>query len=711
MSQSQVSAPEIDRKRSGNSERQLHSATFGKTAPTRSSKLAPEEHFTFSIEAGSQAQKRFALFVVLGMLAVFLVLVGPFSNLQTGRAGAFVPAYTMAMVVVDAITAVFLFAEFSIVRTRALLVISSGYLFNALIVIPWILTFPDVFVPGSLVGGLQSTPYIHFFWHAGFPISVIIYALLKDRSPEKRYWYGSVIGAVLFSIVLTIIAVLVAASIFIFADPILPRLQRDPLRLNWQWLYLAVPITLLSAIALIALWTRRRSTLDFWLMVVMCAYGIEMCLSFFPVPARYTLNWYAGKVFSLLSSSIVLLALLYEITALYTRLQDALRAAKQADHAKSSFLSAASHDLRQPLQTLNLLQRALKPRIRDEESQTMLAGISRSVGTMSSILSSLLDVNRLEAGALIPSISTFPLNDIFDSIAADFSEPAKEKGLELRIVRSGISIRSDQRMIEEMLRNLLSNAIRYTDRGKIVVGCRRADDKVLIEVWDSGVGIMGDQINRIFEEYYQVNESADLGGIGLGLAIVQRLAKLLDHRIDVRSVPGKGSGFSIEVPLADKSTIAQDHSKALPETADAPFMANILIIEDESDVRAALDSLLRSLGLSVLSAVSGHEALVLVAKSGMRPDLVISDYNLPGTMNGAESIEALRAALSWKIPGIVLTGDTRSQVIESIATYDIAVVAKPCDANELLRLIRLRSRSSVRAPGSRNIHLGNNPDL
>ena len=376
-------------------------------------------------------------------------------------------------------------------------------------------------------------------------------------------------------------------------------------------------------------------------MVVMCAYGIEMCLSFFPVPARYTLNWYAGKVLSLLSSSIVLLALLYEITALYTRLQDALRAAKQADRAKSSFLSAASHDLRQPLQTLNLLQRALKPHS-EQESQTMLAGISRSVGTMSSILSSLLDVNRLEAGALVPSISTFPLNDIIDSIAADFSEPAKEKGLKLRIVRSGISIRSDQRMIEEMLRNLLSNAIRYTDRGKIVVGCRRADDKVLIEVWDSGVGIMGDQINRIFEEDYQVNESADLGGIGLGLAIVQRLAKLLDHRIDVRSVPGKGSGFSIEVPLADKSTIAQDHSKALPETADAPFMANILIIEDESDVRAALDSLLRSLGLSVLSAVSGHEALTLVAKSGMRPDLVISDYNLPGTMNGAGSIEALR---------------------------------------------------------------------
>ena len=146
------------------------------------------------------------------MLAVFLVLVGPFSNLQTGRTGAFVPAYTMVMVVVDAITAVFLFAEFSIVRTCALLVISSGYFFNALIVIPWILTFPDVFVPGSLVGGTPEYAIHPFFLACRFPDLGDFYALLKDRSPEKRYWYGSVIGAVLFSIVLTIIAVLVAAS-------------------------------------------------------------------------------------------------------------------------------------------------------------------------------------------------------------------------------------------------------------------------------------------------------------------------------------------------------------------------------------------------------------------------------------------------------------------------------------------------------------------
>jgi signal transduction histidine kinase len=215
----------------------------------------------------------------------------------------------------------------------------------------------------------------------------------------------------------------------------------------------------------------------------MCAYGIEICLSFFPIPARYTLNWYAGKLFSLLSSSVVLFALLYEITALYTRLQDALRAAKQADRAKSAFLSAASHDLRQPLQTITLLHRVLKPRIRDAESLTMLAGISRSVDTMNSMLTNLLDINRLELGTLAPSINTFPINDIFDSVAADFLELSEEKGLKLRVVRSGIIIRSDRHMLEEMIRNLVSNAIRYTDGGSILVGCRRADDKVRIQVW------------------------------------------------------------------------------------------------------------------------------------------------------------------------------------------------------------------------------------
>ena len=167
---------------------------------------------------------------------------------------------------------------------------------------------------------------------------------------------------------------------------------------------------------------------------------------------------------------------------------------------------------------------------------------------MSSILSSLLDVNRLEAGDLRPSKRDFAINEAFDSLAADFLASVADKGLRWRLVRSELLVHSDKGMLEAMLRNLLSNAVRYTDRGKILLGCRRAGDKIRIEVWDSGIGIAQDQLPYIFEEYYQGEQGAERGGFGLGLAIVRRMGKMLDHRIDVQSTPGKGAVFSIEVP-------------------------------------------------------------------------------------------------------------------------------------------------------------------
>ena len=172
----------------------------------------------------------------------------------------------------------------------------------------------------------------------------------------------------------------------------------------------------------------------------------------------------------------------------------------------------------------------------------MLAGISRSVGTMSCMLNSLLDINRLESGPIVPSLCTFPIKDVFDFAIADFCEPAKEKGLILRIVQSGVFVRSDQRMLEEMLRNLLSNAIRYTDRGKILVGCRRADDKVRIEVWDSGAGIME---STSTEYSKKLSGSGKSGPWGFRSRSGNRstIGKLLGHHVDVRSTPGKGSGF------------------------------------------------------------------------------------------------------------------------------------------------------------------------
>src|SRR5262249_11594756 len=206
--------------------------------------------------------------------------------------------------------------------------------------------------------------------------------------------------------------------------------------------------------------------------------------------------------------------------------EEALRAAELADRSKSSFLAAASHDLRQPLQTLRFLQGALEQQHPDGEGRKLVASVARSLDTMSSILSSLLDVNQLESGSLRPNKTDFAISEIFDSVLIDFCQPVDGKGLQCRLVKSELTVHSDRRMLEEMIRNLLSNAVRYTDRGKILMGCRRAGDNVRIEVWDSGVGITEDQLPQIFEEYYQGTEGVQRGGFGLGLAIVKRLGEI-----------------------------------------------------------------------------------------------------------------------------------------------------------------------------------------
>jgi signal transduction histidine kinase/CheY-like chemotaxis protein len=365
----------------------------------------------------------------------------------------------------------------------------------------------------------------------------------------------------------------------------------------------------------------------------------------------------------------------------------AQRAADLANRAKSAFLAAASHDLRQPLQTLNLLQETLTRRVEDADARKLLAGIERSLETMTDMLNSLLDINRLESGIVTATMTDFPINGVFESVAADFAEAVEAKGLKWRMVRSSVRIRSDERMLKEMIRNLLSNALRYTERGTVLLGCRRGDASIRIQVWDSGVGIMGEHIPQIFEEHYQATESEQLGGFGLGLAIVRRLGTLLGHQIDVQSTPGKGSAFSIEVPLAQDLPGAEPlHAAPAAEPLES-FNGTILLVEDDSFVREGLDSLLRSHGIDAVLAATGNEALALVIEKGVRPDLIVTDYNLPGSMNGTATIMALRAALGWKIPAIVLTGDIRSQVIDAIADHDVSIALKPLKAAEFVRLL------------------------
>ena len=365
-------------------------------------------------------------------------------------------------------------------------------------------------------------------------------------------------------------------------------------------------------------------------------------------------------------------------------------AAERADRSKSVFLAAASHDLRQPLQTLTLLQDSLEQHVPGGDQRGVLEDMRHSIDTMSSMLSSLLDINGLESGGLQPSKSDFAIHEIFDSVTTDVLHPLAEKGLQWRVVPSQLVVCSDRRMLEEMIRNLISNAIRYTDRGKVLLGCRRSGEMVRIEVWDTGIGIAGDQLPRIFEEYYRDTER---GGFGLGLAIVRRLGEILGHRVDVRSTPGKGTVFCIEVPRG-RLGVEVSALNPMADLDDEPFTGTVLVVEDEMSVRSALIRVLRSKGVSAVAAPGIDDALALIHHGQLSPDLLLCDYNLPGPMNGLDGIRSLRAALRWECPAIVITGDIRAGTVDAVGTRGVSVLIKPFSAEELMPRISQLCRAS-----------------
>ncbi|MGD9712615.1 MAG: MASE1 domain-containing protein [Thermomicrobiales bacterium] len=372
------------------------------------------------------------------------------------------------------------------------------------------------------------------------------------------------------------------------------------------------------------------------------------------------------------------------LTERQEQLQSALEAAERADRAKTTFLAAASHDLRQPLQTLNLLQASLNRRVRDAETSAVVDEMGHSVKVMNGILVSLLDVSRLESGTLQPQFKDFPINEVIALAEKEFARPMSDKGLVFRLVRSKAIVRSDRQLLEVILRNLLSNAVRYTDSGRVLMGCRRGCGTLRIEVWDTGAGILEHELPRVFEEYYQGANRGKSVGFGLGLAIVQRLGKLLNHPIGVRSAPGKGSCFFVEVPLGTEAELelADDESvyiDAMPRV--------VLVIEDNYSVRSSLVSLFESANCKVMSAATMGDALAQVGNAKRRPDVIVTDYNLPGEMNGVSAVNALRRALAWKVPAIVLTGDTRTKVMEEVSSRDIHLSFKPIRGDILLKLV------------------------
>jgi signal transduction histidine kinase len=541
---------------------------------TKMDAIVPEEqHFILSSLSPSRTQRRLAIAVVVALLVAFLITDALLSTIQLGRIDAFVPAYATAMFVTDSITAVLLFAQFSILRSRALLAIASGYLYTALIVIVWMLSFPGVFTPGGLLGaGLQTTSWLYTLWHAGFALFVIAYALSRDADPARRLWQGSAAAAILLSVAMTAALVCAAAYFVIAADALLPAINIDPVHFSTVWLYIASCLVLLSAFALIVLWLRWRSVLDLWLMVVMCAYVIEIYLIAFPIPARFSFGWYAGRLFGLLSSSLLLFVLLYEITILYAQLLRAVLAQRREREARlltgNAVAATIAHEVKQPLTGMIT------------NADAGLRWLDRSRPDLDQAKASFEQIvaDGLRAGAVIESIREIFRKDVRNRTSLNINELIGEA---LALTRSDLQrhrilvqaepnaqvlqIRGDRIQLQQVLLNLITNAIdsMSTKDGARILGVRaevRDGISVTVSVTDTGTGIGSQHTGQIFNPLFTTKS----GGMGMGLSICRSIIEAHDGRLWVAPNKPEGAIFQFTL-LADGETSAAASRRQQPE--------------------------------------------------------------------------------------------------------------------------------------------------
>ena len=384
-------------------------------------------------------------------------------------------------------------------------------------------------------------------------------------------------------------------------------------------------------------------------------------------------------------------AILRDITE-RKRSESALRRAKEqaerANQAKSRFLAAASHDLRQPVQSLFFFATALSDQIRNHPGHTTMQAMQQALEALKRLLDGLLDISKLDAGVVEPASTAVALQPIFDRLAAEYRLQAARKGLTLRVVATSLHARSDPMLLERIVRNLLDNALRYTRRGRVTLGARRSGGQVQIIVCDSGIGIPPERQEEIFEEFTQIgNPERDRErGLGLGLAIVRRLCSLLGHTVSLRSVPGRGSAFAIRVPRAEAPravvTVPPPGSVGDPENRQL-----VLVIDDEVIILMGLRAMLEGWGYEVLAASAEEEAIALLQKSGRRPDVVLADYRLRHGKTGPEALRAIHAHCNASIPSIILTGDTAPERIVEAQRSGFSILHKPVSAHHLRKVV------------------------
>jgi len=370
----------------------------------------------------------------------------------------------------------------------------------------------------------------------------------------------------------------------------------------------------------------------------------------------------------------------FENLDLAERLAQQRDLAERANLAKSRFLAAASHDLRQPMHALGLFVAALSRLPMAPQGQRLTGQIAETVQAMGDLFGSLLDISQLDAGVVTPERQVFEIGPLLARLCREQAAELGSRPLELRAVPCGAAVDTDPILLERILRNLVSNAVRHTDRGRVLVGCRRRGDRLVAEVWDTGPGIAPDQQERVFEEYYQLGnpERDRRKGLGLGLAITRRLSVLLDCPVTLRSWPGRGSVFRVSTPLARRAAAAP----ATAETAAPTRSGLVFVIDDERLVQESMGALLPAWGYDVRVAASA-EALLARADPARPPDLLICDWRLAGGETALSAIARVRAVFGSGLPVLLITGDTAPDRLRAAHDTGLVLLHKPLAAGKL----------------------------
>jgi len=653
----------------------------------------------------SRSQRRTALIVILVSLA-FFAIVAPFAKRPLSPVQAFIPAYEAALVLGDLITAVLLFGQFGIARSKAVLTLAAGYLFTALITIAHGLSFPGLFTPTGLLGaGTQSTAWIYMLWHGGFPIFVIAYALLRgtanESMPASRAGGPSIAAAAALTTLVVIAFVLLATAGHEALPPIMQGNRYTP-----QMIGVVSTVWMTSLIALALLWRRRpHAVLDLWLMIVMASWLFDIALSAVLNAGRFDLGFYTGRIYGLLAAMFVLGVLLLESGSLYARLtiahsHERERAAdlqwmterleslnaqlREQSELKSQFLASMSHELRTPLNAIIGFSELLKDGLAgpiSEQQRTYSNHIFQSGRHLLALINDILDLSKIEAGKVEIAFSPVPLAQVLRDAVALLTNEARVKGVRLELDQRGQLgvVHVDSRRLKQIVLNLLSNAMKFTPEGGAITLAASVVDRMQaatalrgfgqglrmplpasefeqfleISVTDTGIGIELASMDRLFMPFSQIPNALtrSIEGTGLGLVMVHRLAELHGGTVSVTSEPRRGSCFTVWLPWRTLADIARSDS----HEAHAKQIAGVhaLVVEDNQEAAALMQAQLEAKGFVVRCVASAEAALDLV--DVYTPDVITLDILLPG-MDGWEFLARLKETPKWEaVPVVVVS--------------------------------------------------------